>query len=883
MATSPGVAFPTLINIISSFLRRSTIGAVRVVEIPVFIMAPQHSKKLCFSPAPPNSSHGHSSNLSGVSSGLTFALQALLARHEAYMADASRDRMELTTRIEQLEMDKKELEACNARTIEDNRQLLDQLELLNGTVADSDVKIKTLEATLKSSQQAVRRLENAANRAEELERHIARLESEQLTLHSTLATSQVEARTALQRWRKAERGISELQAQLERIEREVEEERERHAEVLQRMERQRAMEKELDTAAGRLKGAAGARTMSSGGNGIVSHFVRDLLQDNANLQLGIAELREMLANSNDEIQALRDQLMFHQPLMIPGMGGGVMDAEPSLELELEHSPRFTSQELHIHHHYHVDTKKPARKRRSGLASVSFSPVNSTPSTPPVNPANWRTANMSPIPAYVHKDSVSTASGPSNRWSVFSEQPSEFALSSVPSSPQSNVFTSVFDRSMPADVPSEPTSPTTSVDPMSPTWRVAHRKRASDVSARSFAAPIPFRTSAPPRPGPPQLSTPQVSIISSSPTIRGLHSSPTTPPITDSEMGVVSHQPSLALAPVVSPPSADELPELVTPAASATEDDSSVVDTASAATDEDGAQPAIVDSSDEQDDDGEDHETTPRRQPSQRRPGTLHRSVSHESIMSLAGGLDIHTLKSRPSQLALRPLGAASASVAAAAVVSGVTVTATKTSLYPSPMRSPASNRGSLGLGLGLPMPRVASTPPILTMATTASIVTSATVTPNNPRLGLGRWVSPSIWRRPRGTPSATVVEEDIDDSAAIVVTPPTSNPSRQSNATAGSETDSLAESIPTASALATPSPTPAGTIRGSRSTTNMRAATAQQLTKSDPMRGPGINQPGAIPGFYEYWAARQQKGVVPSEVVPRTVDWEGLREGLIDS
>ncbi|EON95795.1 hypothetical protein UCRPA7_8715 [Phaeoacremonium minimum UCRPA7] len=247
---------------------------------------------------------------------LTFALQSLLARHEAYMASAERDRVDMQSRIEQLEMEKESLAAENARTTEENHTLADQLELLNTTVADSETRILSLEATLQSSQQAVRRLEGAAARAAEMERHIALLEAEQATLQNTLINTESEARSAMSRWRKAERGLANLQEQLERIEKEAREERERHVEILGRMERQREMEKDLNTAAGRLKGAAAAKSLNNGKNGssVVSHFVRDLLQDNANLQLGIAELREMLLNSNDEIQHLREQLAYHQPV-----------------------------------------------------------------------------------------------------------------------------------------------------------------------------------------------------------------------------------------------------------------------------------------------------------------------------------------------------------------------------------------------------------------------------------------------------------------------------------------------------------------------------------------------------------------------------------------
>ncbi|CRK36107.1 hypothetical protein BN1708_016500, partial [Verticillium longisporum] len=189
---------------------------------------------------------------------------ALLARHEAYMADAERDRLELTARIEQLETDKRELQADNARTVEENRALLDQLETLNNSVNSSDTRIQSLEATLLSSQQAVRRLEGAAVRAAELERHVALLEREQMQLQNTLISTESESRSALNRWKKAERGIPELQEQLERMEKETKDERERHVEAMGRVERQREMEKELNTAAGRLKGAAAAKSLDKG-------------------------------------------------------------------------------------------------------------------------------------------------------------------------------------------------------------------------------------------------------------------------------------------------------------------------------------------------------------------------------------------------------------------------------------------------------------------------------------------------------------------------------------------------------------------------------------------------------------------------------------------
>ncbi|KAG6359008.1 hypothetical protein INS49_012528 [Diaporthe citri] len=327
--------------------------------------------------------------------------QALLARHEAYMESAERDRFEMQSRIEQLETEKRTLEAENARTIQENRALLDQLESFNNSVIDSETQIRSLEATLQSSEQAIRKLQGAEARATAMEDQIADLEAEQESLRNTLVTTEGEARSAMQRWRRAEKGISDLQEKLEKIEREACEERERHAEVLARMEKQRSMEKDLNTAAGRLKGAAAAKTIGDGSGGtVVSHFVRDLLQDNANLQVGMAELRELLLNSNDEIQHLREQLIFHQPVEDrENSAASTLRAELDSDEREPQSPTSpkspeshqrsrpaasVSQELHIHHHYHVakpvEPKKP-KKKRQNLVPSSGDAAPNVPFTP----------------------------------------------------------------------------------------------------------------------------------------------------------------------------------------------------------------------------------------------------------------------------------------------------------------------------------------------------------------------------------------------------------------------------------------------------------------------------------------------------------------------
>ncbi|CAM1501193.1 Fc.00g103550.m01.CDS01 [Cosmosporella sp. VM-42] len=664
--------------------------------------------------------------------------QALLARHEAYMADAERGRLDLNARIERLEMAKQELEAENAIKIEENRNLLDQLEVLNNTVSESDTRIKSLEASLLSSQQSVRRLEAAAIRAADAERHLAILEHEQEQLHLELQSTKEDSRSHARRFNEAQRGILDMQDQLERMESETRQEQERHVEIIERMERQREVEKHLDTAAGRLKGAAATKSLQDQKNGstVVNHFVRDLLQDNANLQLGIAELREMLYNSNDEIQSLREQLMYHQPMLEES------STASTLKAELETQTPKVSQELHIHHHYHVAPKTETRKlrrKRPGLTSGAFTPPVLTSPATPASAGQWQLTSSPTAPALLSlssKQQASIMSTPRHSWSMASDHPSEFA-SSVPSSPRTNQRDSMFDLTfMDSDLP---TSPSTSLDPTSPTWR-AHRKGPSEISALSFQAP-------------------------------SLQIEPGTPPTPQASRQRRYEEDTIR----EEDEDAEELPRLETPDLVATApsiDESSTIEGSDVSRDEIMFRPR------------------------------LHRALSHESIMSLTGGLDIHTLKARPSQLTLRPLGGAEA------VVTGVT--AQPTLSRGSAKRSAMALRDSFA---GLPGSRAVSSP----MA--RSLSPGPSDSQGNSSGPLGKWVG---WR-----------------------------PWGGSGALAGPST----------------------------STGNATLKPPDKDQERDWNRAPGINQPGAIPGFQKYWAAQRRKGA-PAKVTTETIDHKALAEGL---
>ena len=418
------------------------------------------------------------------------------------MAEAEEEQRKMGASVVRLEGEKKGLEAENTRTIEENRYLLNQLEEINNTVSNADAQILSLNNTLQSTRKELERLTVLAAQTSSLEAQLARFEKEQDELQSQLVSKDEQERTAVQRWKTAERTIGILQEQVDRIERENKDERAKHTEVIARFERRRSVERELGSAAGRLKGAAAATTLErNGSNNVVSSFVQDILQDNANLQLGIVELREMLTGSNEEVQNLREQMLLHQPVQKrphpPERG-------ESLKNELDKDPTNEAiSDIHVHHHYHVAPKveakgkisniKRTKKRRNVTSPVVFTPTSGTqtPRTMPASP--YMRATPASAAATILSQTSVTIPQPleslhSRQLSMQSTQPpSSVAASSLPSSPRSAFrSSSVFDSTDDAPDSSRPTTPGSTVLG-SPICEPRRFKRPSDASSRSFPA------------------------------------------------------------------------------------------------------------------------------------------------------------------------------------------------------------------------------------------------------------------------------------------------------------------------------------------------------------------------------------------------------------
>lgn len=429
------------------------------------------------------------------SSGLTFALQALLSRHESFVAESQEESARLNNTITRLEIDRTSLQSANEEIVAENRQLLKQLENINASYKTSDDTVKSLETLLRDTELEVRRLNALARRAEELEVRVQHLDLERSALMRKLEDGEVEGRSTLMRWRQSERKVKQLEMEVEKIEWEARLEREKHDEVVVRLERERVLERELGGAEGRLKGAAALHGIGNGtNNNVVSSFVRDILQDNAGLQAGIVELRELLQSSNDEVQNLRQQVIHHQPLLEEEPAEEEVSNSLPLDQQVswtEPLPNQSQRAVHVHHHYHAKLapkrdRPPTIRRTSRRRAVmnTGTPDSSVPSTPSSRPQRYHSSPI--IPFQLHQPQPER-----ERWSTQSGATFSSTVSSLPSSPRSGLdrYGSLFDRIDVDEESSRPTSPESTVDYMSTDMEPSVEADLKDRRLNSFEAVI----------------------------------------------------------------------------------------------------------------------------------------------------------------------------------------------------------------------------------------------------------------------------------------------------------------------------------------------------------------------------------------------------------
>lgn len=372
--------------------------------------------------------------------------QTLLQRYEGHVAQSSREREKLLLAMESLENNKSALEASNAKIIVENRALLDQLEGLNSAIAESDLHISTLNETLDVTRQELQKLGSLAQKATQLERELTSLESERAQLDIELASSREDKQAATQRWRRAESTIVFLQNQIDMMDQDAIDQSQKNKQTETCMVR-------LDKTAGGMPSAhppydtdtsSTSREKSTKSDGmVISHFVKEILEDNSNLQLGLLELKEMFLESSSEVKTLRARLD--------------LDAETSedsrlpmksLQAELYESSDGggkleTVPELHVHHHYHQPKQNSRRPRRRRFNQTFMLSNRSGTSALPKDNHDATNATDYDGSASADQPSASGYVGHYPRSSVYSARTeSSYAASTFSTSPRG--FPSIFD-------------------------------------------------------------------------------------------------------------------------------------------------------------------------------------------------------------------------------------------------------------------------------------------------------------------------------------------------------------------------------------------------------------------------------------------------------
>lgn len=698
-------------------------------------------------------------------------LQALLARHENYVAEAEQDRRRMMEQIESLERHNEELEGSNKRTIQENRDLLDQLEALNGAIKDSEAKVQSLTEVLSSNEYELERMAALTARTEKLNMQLAHLEDDLANANSIVAVTRDDHRAATLRWQRAERTIASLQSEMERIESEAKLERERHIEVLERVERRKAVESELWK-----NRPWKPQTETTQGNGVVSHFVKDILQDNANLQLGIVELRDMLQRSNDEIERLREEVM-QSPVTdhIPSREGA---QTPSLGSELE-----SNREVHVHHHYHAPGRSVEGKKARTHIHRRRGKQRSTSSYTPRSSISLGSQTPISSSAILSNTAVTIPPQMSKRWSTQSSQTnftSYTTSSSLPSSPYNE---SIFDRAF-ADNATDNSRPST------PDSMTLSPKNGNVFGIYDSTKHESLQEN--------RMDTFKRSVSEGSSKYNGLKN-PTVATLGQNFQRNPNHS-------------------------------------------------IILEESEDQE--TSHHTFTPRKQQtSDYRPQspikpTIRRSNSHESLISISG-MDIHTLKTRPSQLLLGKY------IAQTPPTAGSEVTISETSAFAT-RSSPQSRNQAQRTTSQTYLNNIAAAQKNRTPSTKDS---KASLTGRMGGWVWGRWGS-----KPTASETPTTREE-------VVVRPSLASASSTgSTTTAPTSEASSSQAVPP---LSQPVPTRPGTLEP------MIPNTSLTPRKMVFLRPPGVNQSGPIFGF------PPEKKLDPVPVVSK-LDVHALKQSLED-
>lgn len=246
-----------------------------------------------------------------------------------------------------------------------------------------------------------------------------------MEMRKVISRTKEDERAAVARWKQSERVIADLTLEVERIEREHRMEKARAQNLMERLEKRQMGDRRVGT----FPSVLAERTA-------MSQFMRDILAENNHLQSGLAELRDMLCMSQEEVGALREQLL--QSGNFDGVGT-MVPLSRELPTDSGRLPKAVPPppELHFHHHVHKEKLVPRRVKRK----------SKTPLTLDAGGGGIETSGRGPLTP------TTPSSARLQRWSQHTRSSSGRGILSFPGSPQSvSTFrdSSIFDRTFEVD-------------------------------------------------------------------------------------------------------------------------------------------------------------------------------------------------------------------------------------------------------------------------------------------------------------------------------------------------------------------------------------------------------------------------------------------------
>lgn len=283
--------------------------------------------------------------------------QALLARHQKYVASAEHEKAEMLYDISQLKEQLRTIDLENEKLLNENSQLAKQLSFVSDSLYVSDQKVEKLSESLNTQKSLIIQVNGYAARTDALEEQIILLESMRENLEQEVQLSARDKRQAEMRWRKTEQLLDKLTLQYQQLEEEA-------------AQNQIIIPAQTDSAS-----VLNTTTPTKKQDDTpLKGFIKTLVVENKDLESKSTDLQLELESARRENQLLKQQLA----LSAINPPNSLTIVQPQLHT----SSDSANQQLYLHHHHFhtvsqssiISQSTPARKHNN-ITEIFDTPIH----------------------------------------------------------------------------------------------------------------------------------------------------------------------------------------------------------------------------------------------------------------------------------------------------------------------------------------------------------------------------------------------------------------------------------------------------------------------------------------------------------------------------